>query len=93
MIIQFRDERARALFYGEVPKGMSSALAKFARRRLEMLHAARSLADLRSPPGNALHALSSDRKGQYAIRINRQYRICFSWREDGVHDVEIVDYH
>jgi len=49
--------------------------------------------DLRVPPGNRLEALKGDRAGQYSIRINDQYRICFVWKEDGPHDVEIVDYH
>jgi proteic killer suppression protein len=93
MIVHFRDERARALFDGGVPRSFPPHLVNFARRKLEMLHAARSIMDLKSPPGNELHALTGDRKGQFAIRINRQYRICFEWREDRVHHVEIVDYH
>lgn len=93
MIVHFRDERARALFDGRVPRNFPPQLVKIARRKLEMLHAARAVMDLKSPPGNELHALTGDRKGQFAIRINRQYRICFEWREDGVHNVEIVDYH
>lgn len=51
------------------------------------------LDDLKVPPGNNLHALGRDRHGQYAIKINDQYRLCFTWKEDGVHDVEIADYH
>lgn len=93
MIVGFRDAGARALFDGQIPNGFPPQLVKLARRKLEMLNAARQLTDLRSPPGNELHALSGDRKGQYAIRINRQYRVCFIWREDGAHNVEIVDYH
>ena len=77
----------------------SRAVAKFrnmervARRKLLQLHAATELASLRIPPGNQLEALKGDRKGQYSIRINMQWRICFVWREDGAHQVEIVDYH
>jgi toxin HigB-1 len=93
MIKSFRDARARQLFDGEVPRGFPPLLAKVARRKVEMLDAAKVLSDLRSPPGNELHALSADRIGQYAIRINRQYRLCFVWRDDGAHNVEIVDYH
>jgi proteic killer suppression protein len=62
-------------------------------RKLDYLESAASLSDLRAPPGNRLESLKDDRIGQYSIRINRQYRICFVWRADGAHDVEIVDYH
>lgn len=64
-----------------------------ARRKLDALNAAESLADLRSPPGNRLEALRGDRSGQFSIRINQPYRICFRWTPDGPADVEIVDYH
>lgn len=93
MIISFRDDRAKALLDGIVLRTFPMSLAKVARRKLEMIHAAKVLADLKSPPGNELHALGADRAGQFSIRINRQYRICFRWLEDGAHDVEIVDYH
>ena len=58
-----------------------------------MLDSAKNLNDLRVPPGNRLEKLSGDRRGQHSIRINDQWRICFSWRDDGARDVEIVDYH
>jgi proteic killer suppression protein len=58
-----------------------------------MLHAAASLQDLKVPPRNRLEALRKDRAGQHSIRINDQYRVCFVWKDDGAHDVEIVDYH
>lgn len=58
-----------------------------------MLNAAVNLDDLRAPPGNRLEALHGDRKGQHSIRVNDQWRVCFVWRDDGPHDVEIVDYH
>jgi toxin HigB-1 len=64
-----------------------------AKRKLDALNAARLLEDLRVPPGNKLHALKDDREGQHAIHINDQYRVCFIWKEDGVHDVEVTDYH
>ncbi len=64
-----------------------------ARRKLEMLNAAKSLAELRVPPGNRLAALKGDRRGQYSIRINDRWRICFVWRGGDAYDVEIVDYH
>lgn len=77
----------------------SRAVARFrniervARRRLLQIHAATELASLRVPPGNRLEALKGNRKGQYSVRVNDQWRICFSWKSDGAHDVEIVDYH
>jgi proteic killer suppression protein len=66
---------------------------RVARRKLMQLHAATELASLRVPPGNQLELLKRDRRGQYSIRINDQWRLCFVWRDDGVHEVEIVDYH
>jgi proteic killer suppression protein len=66
---------------------------RVALRKLAMLEAAVLLEDLRVPPGNRLEALKGDRSGQHSIRVNDQYRICFVWKEDGAHDVEIVDYH
>ena len=77
----------------------SQAVARFrniervARRKLLQLHAATVLGSLRVPPGNQLEALKGDRKGQHSIRVNDQWRVCFIWREDGAHQVEIVDYH
>jgi len=68
-------------------------IERVARRKLLQLHAATALSDLRIPPGNMLELLTGDRKGHYSIRINNQWRICFVWKEDGAHKVEIVDYH
>jgi toxin HigB-1 len=68
-------------------------IARVALRKLDMLDAAISLQDLRVPPANRLEALRRDRAGQHSIRINDQWRLCFVWRADGPHDVEIVDYH
>lgn len=69
------------------------AIERAARRKLLLLDAAGAVADLSVPPGNRLEALRGDRKGQWSIRINYQWRICFLWGEDGPSDVEIVDYH
>ena len=69
------------------------AIERPARRKLLYLDAAVRLEDLRVPPGNRLEALKGDRAGQHSIRVNDQWRICFVWREDEPHDVEIVDYH
>ena len=70
-----------------------SAIAKQAVRKLDMLDSAHSLTDLRAPPANRLEALSGDRRGRHSIRINDQWRLCFTWTEEGPADVEIVDYH
>ena len=92
MIRSFKDSDTEALFHDElVPRFRS--IERPARRKLLYLHRARVLQDLKVPPGNRLEALRGDRKGQHSIRVNDQWRICFRWREDGVHDVEIVDYH
>jgi len=64
-----------------------------ARRKLRMLQSATKVEDLRAPPGNHLESLAGGRKGQYSIRINQQWRICFEWRDGDAYQVEIVDYH
>ena len=69
------------------------AIERAARWKLEMLDAADAIDDLKVPPGNRLEALHGDRRGQYSIRVNDQYRICFIWKDGGIEDVEIVDYH
>ena len=92
MIQGFRDRDTERIFRGQfVPAFQGFALS--AQRRLEMLNRANSLAELRVSNGNRLESLSGHRDGQYSIRINRQWRICFRWTDDGPHDVEIVDYH
>jgi toxin HigB-1 len=69
------------------------AVARIAQRKLLALRIAITLEDLAAPIGNRLEALKGDRKGQHSIRINEQYRICFTWKEGAAHEVEIVDYH
>jgi proteic killer suppression protein len=92
MIKGFRCAETRALF--ETGKCRRfSATAKIATRKLAQSDAAETLDFLRSPPGNRLEALKADRKGQFSIRINDQYRVCFRWTAQGPTDVEIVDYH
>ena len=68
-------------------------IERVARRKLLQLHAATELNTLKIPPGNQLEGLKGDRKGQHSIRINAQWRLCFVWKSDGAHQVEIVDYH
>ena len=92
MIKSFKTREARLLFEDR-PVRRFVRIERVARRRLLYLHRARSLGDLRVPPGNRLEALRGDRRGQYSIRINDQWRICFRWFQGSVYDVEIVDYH
>ena len=92
MIKSFRDRACHRRWMGGFVKRFSG-IEKAGLRKLDMLHAARSLNDLRTPPANRLEALSGDRRGQHSIRINDQWRICFTWTEGGPIDVEIVDYH
>ena len=92
MIQSFACSETRAHFESQIVKKFR-AIERVARRKLLMLNAATQLIDLQVPPGNRLEALQGDRLGQYSIRINRQWRICFQWHPDGAHDVEIVDYH
>ena len=92
MIRSFRCRDTEALFSDRnVPR--FRAFERIARRKLLYLHRARRLGDLRVPPGNRLEALKGNRKGQYSIRINDQFRICFTWKDGNAGDVEIVDYH
>ena len=92
MIHSFACSDTEALFHSQdVPRFKNSE--RVARRKLLQLHAATELNSLRVPPGNRLEALKDDRKGQHSIRVNDQWRVCFLWQEDGVHSVEIVDYH
>ena len=97
MLRSFKDEASEAVFDGRRTKGarkrLPESLWRAARRRLEHLDSAEQLNDLRVPPGNQLEALKGERYGQYSIRINEQYRICFRWSEGGAEEVEIVNYH
>jgi proteic killer suppression protein len=92
VIRSFRCKETERLFQRQSVRRFR-AIESVARRKLEMLEAAQRLDDLRVPPGNRLEALSGDRKGQHSIRINDQWRLCFTWREGGADFVEIVDYH
>ncbi|MBI3985578.1 MAG: type II toxin-antitoxin system RelE/ParE family toxin [Lentisphaerae bacterium] len=93
MIKSFRCKETEAIFRREYSRKLPTDIQKAAFRKLRMLSHSSTVADLRVPPGNRLEALSGNRKGQHSIRINDQWRICFVWRNDGAHDVEIVDYH
>ncbi len=97
MIKSFKNTATEDIFNGINSKAARKAcpqqLWTIAARRLDHLDSAESLDDLRIPPGNRLEALKGGRAGQYSIRINEQYRICFVWAESGAEGVEIVDYH
>ncbi|MFZ2406347.1 MAG: type II toxin-antitoxin system RelE/ParE family toxin [Methylobacter sp.] len=92
MIKSFRCKDTQALFEGQSPKQFR-ALQNVAERKLAQLHNAATLAFLQSPPGNRFEPLKGDRLGQYSIRINDQWRVCFHWADGDAFDVEIVDYH
>lgn len=92
MIRSFRDKDTRALYDGRRVRQFES-FRVHAERRLQILDSATRLEDLLALPSNRFEVLGEDRKGQYSIRINQQWRLCFEWREDGPHEVEIVDYH
>ena len=94
MIVSYRDKRTREFAEGKRVKAFSG-IERAARLKLDRLEAAAGLKDLAALPGNRFEALAGDRKGQYSIRINDQWRICFEWhdREPGPGNVEIVDYH
>ena len=94
MIASFADRAAEALFHGESPpRRIPADLRAAALRKLDALNAARSLQDLRAPPGNRLEALRGNLVGCYSIRINDQWRVVFRWAAEAAHDVRIVDYH
>ena len=92
MIKSFHDKATQALFEGQCPRQFR-AFQAVAERKLTQLNNAATLEFLRSPPGNRLEGLQGDRAGQYSIRINDQWRVCFRWQDGEVWDVEIVDYH
>ena len=93
MIRSFRDTETERLFRRERGSKLARPLQRAALRKLLLLDAAESLDDLRVPPSNHLEKLVGDRKGQYSIRVNDQYRICFRWEGGDAHYVEVVDYH
>lgn len=93
MLQSFRDKATEKVFQRQRVRRWSPQLQRAALRKLLILDAAETLDDLRRPPGNRLEKLSGDRAGEYSIRINDQWRICFRWREGDAYEVEIADYH
>ena len=92
MILSFKDKRTQAIWDGKAMR-MDHVVQRKAQLKLRYIHLAHEVTDLLVPPGNRLEKLSGDRRGQYSIRVNQQYRICFRWKPDGAEDVEFVDYH
>lgn len=93
MIRSFADRETEGIWNGRRSRKLPPDIQTVALRKLRLLNQARTLIDLRVPPGNRLEALKGDRAGQHSVRVNDQWRICFTWREGGPSDVEIVDYH
>ena len=93
MIKSFACKETEKLFNRETSRKFLQSIQHIARRKLEILDATEVLQDLRIPPSNHLEKLSGDRKRQYSIRINKQWRICFEWHDGNAYNVEIVDYH
>jgi proteic killer suppression protein len=93
MIPSFADAETEIVWSGRRSHRLPAEMQATALRKLRLLNQARVLSDLRAPPGNRLEALKGDRRGQYSIRVNDQWRICFRWREGGPADVQIVERH
>jgi len=93
MIKGFYNDGTEALFNGFHDRILPTNLTKVARRKLRMLHNAENLQDLRVPPSNHLEKLEGNRKGQHSIRINKKYRVCFTWKNGHAYRVEVCDYH
>jgi len=93
VIYSFASKETEKIFHGKVSRKLPLDIQRTARRKLLYLDDAQDLRDLRAPPGNRLEKLRGDRAGQYSIRINDQWRICFEWVENKARSVEIVDYH
>ncbi|OFX10757.1 MAG: plasmid maintenance system killer protein [Alphaproteobacteria bacterium RIFOXYD12_FULL_60_8] len=93
MIQSFADRETEIIWSGRRSRRLPSDIQAVALRKLRMLNRSESLHDLRIPPANRLEVLRGDRAGQYSIRINRQWRICFIWKEGQAYEVAIVDYH
>ena len=93
MIVSFGDRETETIWQGRHSRRLPTDIQAAALRKLRLINNAKRLEDLRVPPANQLEALKGNRKGQYSIRVNDQWRICLVWRAGHAHDVEIVDYH
>ncbi|WP_104193014.1 type II toxin-antitoxin system RelE/ParE family toxin [Cryobacterium sp. Y82] len=93
MLRSFGGKDTGKIWHEQYVKGVDRTVQRATLRKLELVNAATDVEDLRIPPGNRLERLVGDRRGQYSIRVNAQWRICFNWREGGADNVEPVDYH
>lgn len=93
MIRSFENKDTERIWHEQYVKRVDRTVQRATLRKLELIHAAKDVEDLRIPPGNRLEQLVGDRRGQHSIRVNAQWRICFVWREGGAENVELVDYH
>ena len=93
MIKSFRDAETEKVFQRQFSRRLPHDIQAIGLRKLRMLANAHDMIDLRSPPGNRLERLAGDRSGQFSIRINDQWRVCFVWEDGDAHEVEICDYH
>lgn len=93
MIRSFRDKDTEAIWQRRYAKKLSPKLSRLAYNKLVLINAAESINDMRVPPGNRLEKLAGGRAGQYSVRVNDQWRICFTWSASGAGNVELVDYH
>lgn len=93
MIRSFGSKDTERIWHEQYVKRVDRAVQRATLRKLELIHAAKDVEDLRIPPGNRLEQLGGNRRGQHSIRVNAQWRICFTWTEGGADDVELVDYH
>lgn len=93
MIRSFGGKDIERIWHEQYVKRVDRTVQRATLRKLELIHAAKDVEDLRIPPGNRLGLLVGDRSGQHGIRVNAQWRLCFVWRDGGAEDVELVDYH
>lgn len=93
MIRSFGSKDTERIWNEQYAKRVDRAVQRVTLRKLELIHAAKDVDDLRVPPGNRLERPVGDRRGQHSIRVNAQWRLCFVWRDGGAEDVELVDYH
>ncbi|WP_278756085.1 type II toxin-antitoxin system RelE/ParE family toxin [Corynebacterium stationis] len=93
MIRNFGDKNTERIWQENYVKSIDRKAQRATMRKLELIHAAQNIEDLRIPPGNRLERLVGDCRGQHSIRVNAQWRICFVWKDGGAEDVELVDYH
>jgi toxin HigB-1 len=93
MIKSFRDKETEKVYFRKISAKLPGDIQQIALRKLRMINNAQNIHDLRIPPSNRLEKLAGDRKGQYSIRVNDQWRICFIWKDNNAYNVEITDYH